>query len=132
MWNLVYSFDREVGWYMMPDEDGKEFNKVLLYPQTSTYTTFTTNDLEMMNWFDSFPDDEFKRIRCHGHSHVNMDVWPSSKDLEFEESIVKQLKPDDRYVFLICNKLGEMRVAIYTNNEKTEHYYNLRKDVAYI
>lgn len=125
MWNLILSFDREVGWYMMLDKDEHQFEKLLLYPQTSTATTFTTNDLEMMNWFDSFSDDEFKRIRCHGHSHVWMDVAPSRTDLDFEESIMRQLEPNDMYVFLICNKYKQMRVAIYCNGEKTEHYYNV-------
>ena len=62
--------------------------------------------------------DTLDRIRCWGHSHVNMGVNPSAKDDSTMQEFAANVAPTemDYMVRLIANKKGEIKIDIYYYN----------------
>lgn len=59
--------------------------------------------------------EEFDRIKCWGHSHVNMGVFASTQD---EETFVDFYSNCDYFIRIICNKKDEMKLDIVLVNEE--------------
>ena len=114
---LMYNTDKEIGWHGLVTRDSEQSNlfhveDIILFPQRVTSVTVQTDDDKYCNWAVGLPDDEFKKLRFHGHSHVNMGVTPSGTDLTYYSSLIKQFK-DGFYVFMIINKRMEIYCQIY-------------------
>ncbi len=122
MRELVDNRDTEIGWYGVCERVGDrvKVTDILVYPQRVTGSTFETDDIEMLNWFDSLPMDVVNHIRLHGHSHVNMQVYPSLTDLNFEDQILGELGLDDYYIFMITNKREEVRYRFIDKDDERE------------
>lgn len=114
MKSLVQSCGTEVGWHMIAGRthDGFKITDVLVYPQIVGSTTVNTEQEAYENWLMDLPDEQFRFLRGHGHSHVRMDAFPSAVDIQHQCGIVDSLKGDDFYIFMILNKLGESWVMI--------------------
>lgn len=113
---LVSKTDDEIAWHCVVDrQDPTTFiiSDILLYPQTVTGVTVTTDDTEYNKWLMGHPDEIFFRLRGHGHSHVNMGTNPSGTDDNLQNGILTNLKDNDYYIFFIINKKGEMWVNVY-------------------
>ena len=113
---LIKHFDKEVAWHAIArrGDNNKYFiDNILVYPQTVTGATVTTDQEKYQNWLLGHEDDVFNNIRCQGHSHVNMGVTPSGVDLQFYDSILSQLDNDMFYIFMIWNKKGDKTIKIY-------------------
>lgn len=122
MWLLINSFNYEVAWHGIACKVSPEkyiIKDIIVYPQTVTGATVSTDQNEYEKWLMSLDDDEFNNLRFQGHSHVNMDVSPSSVDLSHQESILSQLGDKDFYIFAIFNKKGEFDMKIYDMEENT-------------
>lgn len=120
---LVQSFDSEIAWHgiCVRSEVPGEFliSDILVYPQTVTGATVTTDQKGYQDWLMSQPDEVFQNLRMQGHSHVNMGVSPSSVDINDEKATLSQLTDDMFYVFLIHNKRGDITVRIFDLRENT-------------
>lgn len=120
MTSLVREFDKEVAWHGVAfrgNDDTKDeyiIKDILVYPQKVTGASVEMDTEEYAKWIESNIDDErFFDIRMQGHSHVNMQVSPSSVDLTHQEAILEQLSDKLFYIFMIWNKRGEHNIKIY-------------------
>ncbi len=121
MVKLIMEFSTEVGWHGLVHRDSEDpstyiIEDVMVYPQNVTGTTITTDETRMTNWLDTFPDEQFKQIRFHGHSHVNMGVFSSGTDDDLQRDLIGMMKnPEDFYLFFIMNKRLEIFIRLYDN-----------------
>lgn len=119
MQSLVREFDKEIAWHGIakrgddPEKDEYIVSDILIYPQTVSGTTVTTNQEEYQNWLMGLDNDTFNNLRMQGHSHVNMGTTPSAVDTNLYNSILGQLDDTMFYIFLIWNKRGDKTVKIY-------------------
>lgn len=123
--SLVREFDDEVAWHGIAkrgkNPDTYIIEDILVYPQEVTGATVTTDQKEYQTWLMNMEDEVFENIRMQGHSHVEMDVKPSSVDTSLYDRILEQLDDDMFYIFLIWNK----------RNDKTIKIYDLRENVLF-
>lgn len=117
---LIYKYDKEVAWNGLAKryetEDGSDayfIYDIIVYPQTVTSTNVDVDIEEEVAWKDSLPDEVFNNIRFQGHSHVNMGTSPSSTDRELYKGYLNQCGNEDFYIFMICNKKGEITTIVY-------------------
>ena len=125
MSELVRNCTDEVGWHGFverPDEHTFIITDIVVYPQTVTGVTVTTDETEYALWLSQISTPELKTMRFQGHSHVNMACNPSTTDLALYNKYLASLKQDDYYIFFICNKKGEINAFLY--DLKTNTKYN--------
>lgn len=106
----------EIAWHGTVKRHGKnifQITDVMLYPQTVTGTTVTTEQDKYNEWIQNLDDDTHNSMRFQGHSHVNMATTPSGTDLTFYNDILQVLPNNDYYIFMIMNKLGNTTLLIY-------------------
>ena len=118
MLTIIMSQTEEVGWHGVierTDKDSYLLTDILVYPQQVSAANIDTDEEEYAQWLIGIDDDVFPKMHFHGHSHVNMDVGPSSTDMGHRQKITSQLRPktDDFYVFMIWNKRLEWSGAVY-------------------
>lgn len=117
MIQLLMSFDSEVAWHGVGCRlTGSTFviNDILVYPQTVTGTTVTMDEEEYAKWiYENIEDERFDNIVMQGHSHVKMQTSPSATDIQHQEVILSQLRPDKFYIFMIWNQRMENNTKIY-------------------
>lgn len=117
---LIGCFDKEVAWHGVVSRGGDEskyeycITDILVYPQEVTGATVDMDVGKYDEWIrDNADDERFYHIGMQGHSHVNMTVSPSGKDLEHQKTILGQMSDDMFYIFMILNKLGDKNITIY-------------------
>lgn len=110
---LVAECDKEIAWHGLVTKHNNIYTieDVLIFPQTVTGATVTSDETEYSLWLAQQPDEIFNKIRFHGHSHVNMGTSPSGVDTTYQEDIVRNLQ--DFYIFSIFNKKGDNWCTIY-------------------
>lgn len=115
---LTASFDTEVAWHGTvkrgDEHDSYVITDILVYPQnvSGAYVDMDVSGYD--EWLrDNIADERFNDIRMQGHSHVKMSVNPSDTDMKHQRTILKQMTDDMFYIFLICNKYGDMSINIY-------------------
>lgn len=126
MTSLVARFTTEVQWHGLVERVSEaEFRvfDIIVPPHEVSGTTVTSDYAKYTEWVNDLDDDTFNHMRFHGHSHVDMDVTPSSVDNKYRMDVVTQLpKPvqgeDVFYIFMIMNKSHSVSAEIYdlTNN----------------
>jgi len=116
---LIQEYASEVGWHGLAErtEEGFLITDLLVYPQSVTGSTVTTDQEELGKWLAGFDAETLKKIRFHGHSHVNFGVTPSTVDINQRQEFLGQLGKDDFYIFLIMNKKGACSAAVYDLKE---------------
>lgn len=116
-WNkmtaLVDTCDKEIAWHGLVEKNENEYTitDIIVFPQTVSAATVTSDETEYSLWVAQQPDEIFNSMRFHGHSHVNMGVSPSGVDTEYQNNMLKNL--NDFYIFAIFNKKGDHWCAIY-------------------
>lgn len=111
---LVNECDKEIAWHCTIERTENNtftIKDVLVFPQTVTGCTVTSDDTEYANWVMSLSDEQFNSMRCHCHSHVNMGVHPSGVDTQYQQDMLANLQ--DYYIFMIFNKRGNIYSIIY-------------------
>ena len=110
---LIDECDKEIAWHGIVTKTNNTYTitDILIFPQTVTGCTVTSDDTEYSLWLANQPDNVFNNLRFHGHSHVNMGVTPSGVDTTYQDDILKNLQ--DFYIFAIFNKKGDHWCAIY-------------------
>jgi len=122
MYMLIQDFDSEIAWHGVVERDGdKKFivKDIIVYPQEVTGVTVVTDQKEYTDWLYALDDDTFSKVRFQGHSHVNMAVSPSSTDETGQQGILKQLRDDDYYIFMIWNKKLSRYARVYDLKNNT-------------
>ena len=115
MLQYVIQSDIEIAWHGTiehPNPDEYILTDVMLYPQTVTATTVTTDQEKYEEWLNALDDDIFNKIRFQGHSHVNMSTNPSGTDLNYYDDLTEALTRAEYYVFLIMNKSQNFYIEI--------------------
>lgn len=114
---LIQDSEKEVAWHGIAqrlDTPGNYIiTDILVYPQEVTGATVNTDQEEYETWMMGLEDDVFNNLRMQGHSHVRMDCFPSTTDLEHQRKIVDQLEDDMFYIFMIWNKYFKYHAKIY-------------------
>lgn len=116
---LIADFNSEVAWHGVARRDDDEMldryivDDIIVYPQEVTGSTVNTDQEKYQTWLYEQEDEVFNNIRFQGHSHVNMQVNPSSVDTTHQAQILEQLTDDMFYIFVIWNKKGDKTVKIY-------------------
>ena len=118
MYALVDNTDDEISWHCMVKRSENKYllYDVLVFPQENTNAHTGTDDKKYTEWLqklmfdDTFP---FNELRCHGHSHVNMNVFSSVTDDEYQTNLTQNIDDGDFYIFLILNKKREMYILLY-------------------
>lgn len=110
---LVNTCSKEIAWHGIVEKNNNVYTitDILVFPQTVTGATVTSDETEYSMWLAQKPDHIFNKLRFHGHSHVNMGVSPSGVDTTYQEDILKNL--NSFYIFAIFNKKGDHWCAIY-------------------
>lgn len=112
---LVTECTKEIAWHGLVDYDASTntytITDIIVFPQTITASTVQSNDETYGPWLMQFSDEDFNRIRFHGHSHVNMGTSPSAIDMQYHYDMMDRTK--DFYIFAIYNKKGEYNIWIY-------------------
>ena len=110
---LINECDKEIAWHGVVSKERNVYTieDILVFPQTVTGCTVTSDETEYSLWLANQPDEIFNKLRFHGHSHVNMGVTPSGVDTTYQEDILRNL--NDFYIFMIWNKKGDHWCAIY-------------------
>jgi hypothetical protein len=126
---LVRQCDKEVAWNgtVVYDEESNTYliEDIFVFPQEVTASTATaTNDYGP--WLMQFTEEDFNKLRFHGHSHVNMGVTPSGVDTSFQETLVNNVQ--DFYIFAIYNKKEEFNIWVY---DKVKNLLYETKDIYY-
>ena len=120
---LIQDFSGEVGWHGIVDrKSDNEFlvSDIVVYKQSVTGATVTTKEEEYDAFIREFQEahlDEMlegrkNMLNFHGHSHVNMEVSPSSTDIN-DRAMKMGNQMDGFYIFTIQNKSGKMNNWIY-------------------
>lgn len=114
---LVFSHSLEIGWNMVVKKykDGYRVEDVLVYPQKAS-GAYIEVDLPRYGLWKGDPDkvsDEADRnLFGQGHSHVNMDVFASTRDQQQQKDEI-QLKGSGFYLFQIWNKRMDVNSFFY-------------------
>lgn len=116
---LVAQCAKEIAWHGIVDRDYKSntytIQDILVFPQEITAATVESVDEEYGPWLMNLPEEDFNKLRLHGHSHVNMGVNPSATDTNYQEELTNEV--DDFYIFMIINKKGDYNIWIYNVEE---------------
>ena len=104
-WHGIVIADREKGVYYIKD--------VVVPPQHVTGTSVNSDLSEWAVWASQFDNETYNNIRCHMHSHVNMNVFSSGTDDDYQKDVVLKDGNLDYYIFLIFNKKGELFARFY-------------------
>lgn len=116
MRQLVLQSGDELAWHGFIKRDGMTFTlyDIIMYPQYNNAVTTKSDEEEYSKWIlRQYDFDNFCDMKMHGHSHVNMACSPSTTDMQFRENILKNLKKDSFYIFMIMNKQGSYTIEIY-------------------
>lgn len=117
---LVTFNDTEVAWHGLVEKRGNDeyyISDLLVYPQMVSGASVDTNDTALAMWYSKLSDESMKKLRMQGHSHVRMMARPSQTDRELYSELLKQLREDDFYIFMICNLRKDVYSEIYDAGE---------------
>ena len=120
---LIHEFSSEVAWHGVAERIGVDggthgyrITDILVYPQTVSGATVEMDEVEYAKWqFDNREDERFDHIHMQGHSHVNMNTFPSGVDTNHQDDIMALLPENSFYIFMIYNKRLERWYKIYDN-----------------
>lgn len=102
-WNCTVDFDKESYTFTL-----KEF---LVFPQIVTGSSVNVDDDKYIDFINSLTDEQLNTMRFHGHSHVNMNVFSSSVDDDYQRQMLAHI--NDFYIFGIFNKRKEHAFYVY-------------------
>lgn len=137
---LVMKAEKEIGWFGLVDEydDGNYCITEILIPHqevTSASVDIETDAISKLvnQLMDAGKNPE--KLRYHGHSHVNMQVIPSTTD---QNHLEEYMEDCPWFIRGIYNKKGESKVDIFDRRQQcvfqcasTDILENLRDDAFY-
>ena len=127
---IVAKCDKEVAWHCTVERSsrlGFTLTDVLIPPQIVTSTSVDVDATKYADWIASLSDEQLNTMRCHCHSHVNMGVFSSSTDNDYQREQT-EANVTDYYIFLIFNKKHDVFCRI-VDVEHNVFYDNADIDV---
>ena len=121
----------EIAWYgiIEPTRDNRfHLRDIKIFPQTVTGVTVETDEIKFAKWLGQLPDKDYSMMKLHCHSHVQMDVKPSTTDLKYYQSQVEGMDDDDYKIFVIMNQWMEFDGILVDKKNKTV-YPNMKYEV---
>lgn len=110
----------EISWHGLVHRDIEKNIYVvydaIIFPQINSATTTTADEEGFAKWqMDLITDMNFpiEDLRMHGHSHVNMNVFSSGVDDQYQEDLLHKVEDGDYYLFMIFNKKQDICVLLY-------------------
>lgn len=124
MYELVNQSSVEIQWHglVIKEDNIYTIYDILVFPQTNSATSTNSNQNEFAEWQTklimdmNFPID---KMRMHGHSHVNMNVYSSAIDDGYQSELITKVDENDYYIFLVLNKRMEMYPLLYDFEQQT-------------
>ena len=118
MLELVNQSDVECSWHGLVKRFGDKYliYDVIVFPQINSATSTTTDEKEFAEWQTKLimdPDFPIEELRLHGHSHVNMNVFSSGIDDQYQKDLLTKVDDGDYYIFFIMNKKMELCIFLY-------------------
>ena len=119
MLELINQSSVECSWHGLVEKmDNRTYRiyEILVFPQINSATSTTTDEGEFAEWQTKLimdPNFPIQNLRMHGHSHVNMNVFSSGVDDQYQKDLITKVDDGDYYIFLIMNKKMEMCAFIY-------------------
>lgn len=118
MLELIRQSAVECSWHGLVHKEEDEYTiyDIIVFPQINSATTTSTDEDEFAKWqAELIMDPEFPlhELRMHGHSHVNMNVFSSGVDDQYQKDLITKVDNGDYYIFLIMNKKMEICAFIY-------------------
>lgn len=116
MYSLIQNSNKELAWHGTVDKFDNEYyiKEILVYPQTVSAATVTTDDVDYPVWMQNLPDETFNRLRFQGHSHVSMGTTPSAVDKSYYNEMLQNFTdPEEFYIFFIMNKSNSVHCLVY-------------------
>lgn len=120
MFGLVHESSVEISWHGLVRRDIKKqiyfIYDILVFPQINSATSTTTDETDFADWQTELiidPKFPIEDLRMHGHSHVNMNVFSSGVDDQYQKDLIAKVEDGDYYIFLILNKKHEICALIY-------------------
>ncbi len=120
MFGLVHESTVEISWHGLVKRNTKKqiycIYDILLFPQINSATSTTTDETDFAEWQTQLiidPKFPIEDLRMHGHSHVNMNVFSSGVDDQYQKDLIAKVEDGDYYIFLILNKKHEICALIY-------------------
>ena len=118
--SLICFFDTEVQWHGVVERKDKYLyivKDILVPPHEVNGASVISDQTEYEEWLDSLTDEEFRGLKLHGHSHVRMDVIPSSVDVKYRLDRTSVLptsgSENSYYIFMIINKDWKLEMQIF-------------------
>lgn len=100
----------EVGWHGIGMRKGPGeylIEDIFLYNQTTGSAAVRVGDAQYDKWLYNFTinnEDKLEKLCFHGHSHVDMDVFASGTDKDFQDDTIEMIQPGRFYIFMIVNR----------------------------
>lgn len=120
MFALVDICNEEIAWHGLvkrtKSQGVYDLYDIVTFPQIVSAAHVDTDDEKYTMWLQEKMMDEnfpFNDMKCHGHSHVNMQVFSSATDDEYQDNMIKNAKKDDYYIFMILNKKRDIQIYLY-------------------
>lgn len=122
MFGLVDAFATEVQWHGTVERVNENtffIEDIFVLPHEAGSATVISDQEEYEQALMDLPADVFLRNRFHGHSHVNMSVFPSGVDNTYRKNMINNFSAtpsedeDQFYIFLICNKKREISGQVF-------------------
>lgn len=118
----------EISWFsrvINPSANKYIIVDAILLEQTVSQTSAEFSEEELSTFMTKTITEKgiefFNEVKCWGHSHVNMSVYPSAQDLKQILSFSEQ----SYYIMLIINKQGDAHIEFYDFDNNTV-YKNIR------
>lgn len=102
-WNCTVVYDRETYTFTL--------GEVLMFPQIVTGASVNVDETNYVEFISKLSDEQLNTMRFHGHSHVNMNVFSSGTDDDYQRQMLTQI--EDYYIFGIFNKRKEVAIYLY-------------------
>ena len=123
MKSYVMQHDKEIGWLgyvnYEPEKNSYTIYDVVLMKQNVSSVTTELSESGLQEYAEKLISegkiDELNKVRCWGHSHVNMSTSPSAQDnATFEE----YYKTCDFFIRIIANKKEDLKLDIAIKSER--------------
>ena len=113
MLELVRQSPIEISWHGLVKRDIENnvyiIYDVLVFPQINSATTTTADEEGFAKWQTNLlmdMDFPIEDLRMHGHSHVNMNVFSSGVDDQYQEDLIHKVEDDDysirNQIYALC------------------------------
>ncbi len=132
MFALTELSETEISWHGLVKRNIKNntylIYDILVFPQINSATSTETNEESYSKWIQDLITDKdpnkFDNLRMHGHSHVNMSVYSSAVDDQYQKELLTNIKNGDYYIFMVLNKKHEIYTLLYDYNQQIKFSNN--------